>query len=70
MMEHGQCEGCGCTVYREIDAAEYQIDDDRVRSLQDSWGVMMTDDGKVRIPVCYYDDVLPLLMRRRPPGKE
>ncbi len=70
MMEHEQCEGSGCTVYREIDAAEYHIDESRVRSLQDSWGVIMTKEGKVRVPVCYYDDVLPLLTRRRPPGRE
>jgi hypothetical protein len=70
-MEQDQCDGMGgCGVYREIDAADYRIDVDRVRSLQDTWGVSMTKEGKVRIPVCYYDDVLPLLTHRKPPGRE
>jgi hypothetical protein len=70
-MEPEQCGRIGgCDVYREIDAAEYQIDADRIRSLQDTWGISMTKEGKVRIPVCYYDDVLPLLTHRRPPGRE
>jgi len=60
----------GCCTYREIDPVEYHIDAERVRSLQDSWGVSITREGKVRIPVCYYDDVLPLLSRRKPPGNE
>lgn len=70
-MKQEECSGIGgCSVFREIDATEYRIDTDRVRSLQDTWGVSMTKEGKVRIPVCYYDDVLPLLTHRKPPGRE
>jgi len=70
-MEQDTCNGTGgCEVYREIDVEKYKIDVDKIRSLQDSWGVSITKEGKVRIPVCYYDDVLPLLTRRRPPGRE
>lgn len=57
-----------CGTYREIDLDDYHIDANRVRSLSESWGVKLTGDGKVSIPVCYYDDVLPLL--RMKPGKE
>lgn len=70
-MGQEECDGMGaCGVFREIDAAEYKIDIVRVRSLQDTWGVSMTKEGKVRIPVCYYNDVLPLLTQRKPPGRE
>ena len=55
----------GCSSYREIDAAEYNIDLSRVQTVGCNWGVTMTKDGKVRIPVCCYDDVLPLLKKRQ-----
>ncbi|MDD3574821.1 hypothetical protein [Methanospirillum sp.] len=54
----------GCTSYREIDMTEGRIDPERVKKLAGCWGVMVTADGKVRIPVCSYDDVLPLIRRR------
>ena len=49
----------GCSSYREIDMTEGRIDPERVRKLAGCWGVTLTDDGKVRIPVCSYDDAAP-----------
>lgn len=43
---------------------EGRIDPERVRTLAGCWGVTVTVDGKVRIPVCSYDDVLPLIRKR------
>lgn len=54
----------GCSSYREIDMIEGRIDPDRVRTHGGCWGVTITADGKVRIPVCSYDDVLPLIRKR------
>lgn len=53
-----------CGSYREIDLTDLHIDAQRVLSLAESWGVTITDEGKVRIPVCCYDDVRALLHRR------
>ena len=53
-----------CYSHREIDATEYNIDLDRVLSIGSHWGVSITKEGKVRIPVCSYGDILPLIRRR------
>ncbi|MDD1727556.1 MAG: hypothetical protein LUQ50_00625 [Methanospirillum sp.] len=53
-----------CGSYHEISLSELHIDADRVRALTESWGVIITDEGKVRIPVCCYDDIRALLSRR------
>lgn len=43
---------------------EKQIDPERVRNLAETWGIAVTADGKVRIPICRYSDVLPLIKKR------
>ena len=53
-----------CYSYREIDIIDNHIDINRVRTIGDSWGVSITEDGKVRIPVCSYADILPLIKKR------
>jgi len=53
-----------CSSFREIDMIEKQIDPERVRKLAETWGITVTADGKVRIPVCSYSDVLPLIKKR------
>ena len=53
-----------CNSYRDLDPAEYNIDEDRVRTIGVNWGVTVTKEGKVRVPVCSYDDVLPLIRKR------
>ena len=54
------CDGS----YHEIDLSELHMDAQRVLALTGSWGVTITDDGKVRIPLCCYDDVRDLLRSR------
>lgn len=54
-----------CGTYHEIDLAELRIDAQRVLSLTEGWGVTITDEGKVRIPLCCYDDVRALLSRNK-----
>ena len=53
----------GCDSYREIEITD-RIDMSRVHSFQDTWGIIITDDGKIRVPTCCYDDVFPLLTRK------
>lgn len=53
-----------CSSYRELDMADAGIDPSRVRAISDSWGVVITKDGKVRVPVCSYDDIMPLIRKR------
>jgi len=53
----------GCSSFREIEITD-RIDLKRVHSLQDTWGITITDQGKIRIPTCCYDDVIPLISRR------
>lgn len=54
-----------CGAYREIDLAEFNQDARQIISLTEAWGVTITDDGKVRIPVCHYDDVRALLSKKK-----
>jgi hypothetical protein len=54
----------GCYSYREIDLSDPRIDPNRVRSLNDFWGVIITKEGKIKIPFCSYDDIFPLIRKK------
>jgi hypothetical protein len=54
-----------CGSYREISLDDLRIDANKVSVLTEAWGVTITSEGMVRIPVCCYDDVRALLSAKK-----